>query len=253
MSKKKVVIVGEQRFNDLLQKWWEKRGVEVCLMTQEACGQESPSEAVDHEGVLFVFDTLTGPTERKQSLIRDIDQLFPAFVPIFSSILLHSATELANWVQAPERIIGFHPLQFDEMAVMEVSKALQTDSDTFDQVLEQLQRFGKQVEPVNDEVGGVFPRTLALIINEAAHALGEEVATASDIDVAMKKGTNYPFGPLEWADRIGLPHILWILEGLQRDLGDDRYRPAPLLRKKVLAGHWGISAGRGFYDYELDS
>jgi 3-hydroxybutyryl-CoA dehydrogenase len=91
---------------------------------------------------------------------------------------------------------------------------------------------------------------LALLVNEAAFALSEGVARARDIDLAMKKGTNYPFGPLEWADEIGIDQIIAILLGLQRELGEDRYRPAPLLRKMSYAGFLGQASARGFYLYE---
>jgi 3-hydroxybutyryl-CoA dehydrogenase len=103
---------------------------------------------------------------------------------------------------------------------------------------------------VPDGPGLVFPRILCMIINEAAFALMEGVASAEDIDTAMKLGTNYPLGPLEWADRIGLDQVLGVLEGLQAEYGEDRYRPAPLLRQLVRAGHLGLSTGRGFYPYE---
>jgi 3-hydroxybutyryl-CoA dehydrogenase len=102
---------------------------------------------------------------------------------------------------------------------------------------------------VKDAPGLVFPRILSLIVNEAARSLDEGVA-AGDIDTAMRLGVNYPAGPLGWADRAGLDEVLAVLEGLQRETGDDRYRPAPLIRKMVLAGRLGEASGRGFYDYK---
>ncbi|WP_243633247.1 3-hydroxyacyl-CoA dehydrogenase family protein [Paenibacillus xerothermodurans] len=102
---------------------------------------------------------------------------------------------------------------------------------------------------VADETGAVFPSILSMIINEAAFTWMEKAASAEDIDTAMRKGTNYPLGPLEWADDIGLDELLAVLSGLQRDLGEDRYRPAPILRKLVHAGWLGKRAGRGFYNY----
>jgi 3-hydroxybutyryl-CoA dehydrogenase len=109
---------------------------------------------------------------------------------------------------------------------------------------------GKETITVKDAPGLTFPRILSLIINEAARALDEEVATAEEIDIAMRLGVNYPSGPLRWADQIGLDEVLAVLEGLHRETGDDRYRPAPLLEKMVLAGWLGEQSGRGFYSYK---
>ena len=100
--------------------------------------------------------------------------------------------------------------------------------------------------------GLVFPRILSLIINEAARSLDEGVAAAEEIDTALRLGTNYPLGPLRWADQAGLDEVLTVLEGLQRETGDDRYRPSPLLKRMVLAGRLGESSGEGFYRYDKE-
>src|SRR5205807_862654 len=105
--------------------------------------------------------------------------------------------------------------------------------DMWDKAVQVWRRAGKQVEVVGDEVGLVFPRTWAMLVNEAAFALTEGVAEAAAIDLAMKKGTRFPMGPLEWADEIGIDQVVWILSGLVRELGEDRYRPTSLLRKMV--------------------
>jgi 3-hydroxybutyryl-CoA dehydrogenase len=108
---------------------------------------------------------------------------------------------------------------------------------------------GKEPRRAKDAPGLVFPRILSLIVNEAARALDEGVAEAPEIDTAMKLGVNYPEGPLRWADRVGIDEILAVLEGLQAETGEDRYRPAPLIKKLVLAGYLGESTGKGFYEY----
>jgi 3-hydroxybutyryl-CoA dehydrogenase len=244
-SLSKIAVVGHPTLNRLVAKWWEAHDVEVI------CVEKDQSSEFNHiHGLCAVFDTLTGPTEKKKKLIQDLDREVGQGVPIFTSILHHTATEISSWCADTTRIIGFHPLHFDEMKVIEVAPALQSNAELVKIATQFLEKMGKKVEIIEDAVAGVLPRTLALLINEASHALAEEVATAEDIDIAMKKGTNYPLGPLEWADRIGLDQVLFILEGLQRDLGEDRYRPSPLLRKKVLAKQLGLSTSEGFYPYE---
>jgi 3-hydroxybutyryl-CoA dehydrogenase len=109
---------------------------------------------------------------------------------------------------------------------------------------------GKETVRVKDLAGLVFPRILSLIINQAARSFDEGIATAEEIDIAMRMGTNYPLGPLRWADVIGLDEVLAVLEGLERETGDDRYRPAPLIKKMVQAGWLGEATGKGFYDYK---
>jgi 3-hydroxybutyryl-CoA dehydrogenase len=129
--------------------------------------------------------------------------------------------------------------------VIELSAGLKTQ----EQVVEAAQSFfaqlGKPTVRVREGAGLIFPRILSLIMNEAARALGERVADADEIDVAMRLGVNYPQGPLRWADQAGLDEVLAVLEGLQRETGDDRYRPAPLLKRMVQAGWFGERTGRG--------
>jgi 3-hydroxybutyryl-CoA dehydrogenase len=189
--------------------------------------------------------------DMKKSTIKHVDAILPAHVPIVTSSLAITATEVASWAVYPERICGFGTLvPLAERELFEVASALQSAESTVEQACSFFHSLGKEAEVVEDEVGLVFPRILSLIINEAVFTIMEGTATPEDVDIAMKKGTNYPYGPLEWADRIGLDEVFAIVRGLHRDLAEERYRPAPLLRKLVLAGRVGERSGRGFYSYE---
>jgi len=188
--------------------------------------------------------------EAKRASLATLDRLLPAYVPILASTLGVSATEAASWTANPGRICGFGTFApLTERNLIEVAPAMQTDAAVLGAAVQFFTTLGKAVEVVEDEAGLVFPRILALIVNEAAFAVMEGTATPENIDIAMKKGTGYPHGPLEWADRIGLDDVLAVIKGLHRDLGEERFRPAPLLRKMVLAGRLGMRTGQGFYRY----
>lgn len=169
---------------------------------------------------------------------------------ILTAALGHSTAEAASDMHARHRVVGFAavpPLQKGQM--VELAATAWTEPAAVEQAEEFFRLVGLEPAVVSDGPGLIFPRILSLIINEAAFALMEGVASPEDIDRAMKLGTNYPLGPLEWADQIGLDQVLGVLEGLQAEYGEDRYRPAPLLREHVRAGHRGRSTGRGFYTY----
>ena len=131
--------------------------------------------------------------------------------------------------------------------MLELAGGLRTQEASLQQAENFVTSLGKETVRVKDQPGLVFPRILSLIINEASRSLDEGIAPVGDIDLGLRLGTNYPLGPLRWADQAGLDEVLGVLEGLQRETGDDRYRPAPLLKKMVLAGWLGEAAGRGFY------
>lgn len=188
---------------------------------------------------------------KKKESIQLLDDQLPAHVPILTSSLAITATEAASWTTTPARVCGFGTfIPLSERALIEVAPALQTSKEVVKAATDFIQSLGKETAVVEDEVGLVFPRILSLIINEAAFAVMEGTASPEDIDIAMKKGTNYPYGPLEWADRIGLDEVYAVIRGLHQNLAEERYRPAPLLRKLVLAGRLGRNCGKGFYSYE---
>jgi len=198
----------------------------------------------------FVIETECGVEDEKKALLQRLDASLPASSIIVSSCLRFATTLIASWVKKPERIVGFatfFPLK--DRKLVELAGGLRTTEQSILQVEQLFQSLGKETVRVKDAAGLTFPRILSLIINEAARSLEEGVATAEEIDVAMRLGVNYPQGPLRWADQIGLDEVVAVLEGLHRETGDDRYRPAPLLKKLVAAGFLGETSSRGFYTY----
>jgi 3-hydroxybutyryl-CoA dehydrogenase len=161
-----------------------------------------------------------------------------------------SVTQLANVAGCPERFVGIHFFNpVPAMALVEVVKGLLTSEETAAAAKAFVERVGKTPVMVNDSPGFVVNRILFPMINEAVYTLMEGVSTAEDIDAALKAGANHPMGPLALADLIGLDTTLAVLEVLQRDIGDPKYRPCPLLRRYVAAGRLGRKSGAGFFTY----
>jgi 3-hydroxybutyryl-CoA dehydrogenase len=161
-----------------------------------------------------------------------------------------SITEIAAATSRPERVIGMHFMNPVPMIpLVEVIRGLQTSDETTAAVVETAKALGKTPVEVNDYPGFVSNRVLMPMINEACFCVMEGVAEPEAVDDVMKLGMNHPMGPLALADLIGLDVCLHILNVLHEGLGDDKYRPCPLLRKMVAAGRLGRKSGRGFHDY----
>lgn len=162
-----------------------------------------------------------------------------------------SITEIAAVTKRPHLVAGMHFMNpVPVMKLVEGIRGLDTSDETFNTVAAVAEKMGKVFVRANDVPGFAVNRILMPMINEAVYALYEGVATASDLDQAMKLGTNQPMGPLELADFIGLDTCLAIMNVLHEGLGDTKYRPCPLLKKYVLAGRMGKKSGRGFYEYK---
>lgn len=162
-----------------------------------------------------------------------------------------SLTRIASWVSAPERVVGMHFMNpVPVMQLVEIIRARQTGDDAYRAVFELSQALSKTPVTVNDGPGFVSNRILMPMINEAAFALYENLASAEDIDTVMKLGMNHPIGPLALADLIGLDTCLSIMDILHTEFRDSKYRACPLLVQLVQAGHLGRKSGRGFYRYD---
>jgi 3-hydroxybutyryl-CoA dehydrogenase len=185
----------------------------------------------------------------KTEVLRDLDRVAPAAI-LASNTSSISITALAGSVSRPDRFIGMHFMNpVPVMKLVEVIRGLQTSDETLQLVMALATQLEKTPVEVNDFAGFVSNRVLMPMINEAIFCLMEGVATAEAIDTVMKLGMNHPMGPLALADLIGLDTCLSIMEVLHRDLGDDKYRPCPLLRNYVAARWLGRKTGRGFYHY----
>jgi 3-hydroxybutyryl-CoA dehydrogenase len=202
-------------------------------------------------GAQFVVEAASERFEVKAEIFRALDRILPANAILATNTSSISITKLAGQTGRPERVIGMHFFNpVPVMALVEVVRGLATSDGTFETVHALAVKLGKVPVAVNDAPGFVSNRVLMPLINEAAYAVMEGVATPDAVDQVFKLGMAHPMGPLTLADFIGLDVCVDILRVLQEGFGDPKYSPCPLLVRMVDAGWLGRKSGRGFYSYE---
>ncbi|MRN53339.1 3-hydroxyacyl-CoA dehydrogenase family protein [Paenibacillus monticola] len=202
----------------------------------------------------MVIETITEDLEAKQKVFNQLDQVCPSHVILASNTSTLSLTELASSTIYPERVIGMHFIYpVAKVDLVEIVRGLKTSDATFedtkafvDEIVE------KKGVMIYESPGFVTSRLICLFINEAMHVLQEGVATAEDIDDAMRMGYQFQYGPLEMADHFGLDSVLAALERMFREFGELKYRPSTILKKMVRAGQLGMKSGEGFFKYDKD-
>jgi 3-hydroxybutyryl-CoA dehydrogenase len=175
----------------------------------------------------------------KKTNLQFLERSLPNNSIILSSSVTVTANEQQAWLKSPHRLVGISAFPtLASKALIEVAPSVHTASATVGTAVNFLEKIGKETSIIQDRIGMVMPRIICSLINESCFAAGEHIASAQDIDTAMKLGTNYPFGPFEWANAIGFDHVFAVLHAIHNDLGEERYRIAPLLRQMAYGKRW---------------
>ena len=230
---------------------WAITAVEKKLVLSRIHKETDMNKITDCE---MVIESISEDLELKKQLFRQLDALCPSATILASNTSTLSLTEIAAETQRPERVIGMHFLYpVSKIHLVEIIRGLKTSEATFNLtkrfVEDTIQKRGIQVY---ESPGFVTTRLICVLINEAMHTLSERVASAEDIDTAMRIGYDFHYGPLEMADRFGLDSVLSAMERMFREFGDVKYRPSVLLKQMVRAGQLGTKTGQGFFRYDKE-
>lgn len=202
----------------------------------------------------LIIETISEDLEAKRELLANLDQICPPNVILASNTSTLSLTQLAAETSRPDRVIGMHFLHpVAKIDLVEIIRGLRTSDETYDVTRQFVENvLQKKSIKVYESPGFVTTRLICTLINEALHVLSEGVASAEDIDSAMRIGYDFHYGPLEMADRFGLDSVLAAMEGMFREFGDIKFRPSFILKQMVRAGQLGVKTGQGFFRYDKD-
>jgi 3-hydroxybutyryl-CoA dehydrogenase len=228
-----------------------KKGALTAEQKDATLGRLTTSTVLDGAGQAeLVVEAASEHPETKFRIFRDLDRSAPSGAILATNTSSIPITTIGAQTGRPGQVVGMHFMNpVPVMPLVEVIRGVETSDGTAARTVEIAKSLGKTPVLVNDSPGFVSNRVLMPMINEAIFCVMEGVATPDAIDTVMKLGMSHPLGPLALADLIGLDVCLAILQVLHRDLGDDKYRPCPLLARMVAAGRLGKKSGRGFYDY----
>jgi len=249
----KILIAGEIPFIDEVERLCRRAAhdVRVFLVEDFLSALEADYDRSSLHDVEIAIELHNESAAIKAEILSAMGDYLPKDTLILTSALATSVTMAASWVAHPERVVGFGVMPpVPDEGIVELAGGMQTVESALAQAELFWRGLGQETIVVADGPGLVRARTVCCLINEASSLLMEGVASADDIDKAMRLGMNYPIGPLAWADIIGLDAVLGVMTGLFEEWGDDRYRPTPLLRRMVATGMLGRKTWRGFFTYE---
>lgn len=232
-------LVGKEKMKeDEKSKILEK--IKSYLLIEEACKDAD-----------LVIEAVIEDMLLKKKVFADLDNFCKPEAILATNTSSLSITEIASSTKRADKVIGMHFFNpAPVMKLVEVIRGSETSPETLRKTEDLAHTLGKETVVVNESPGFVTTRMVAIIVNEGAYMLSENLASQDDIDKAIQLGLNHPMGPLKLADLIGIDIVVYILDYLLRETGDPKYKVCPLLRKMVRAGHIGMKSGKGFYDYK---